>query len=157
MESRYQQNNLRTLFDVKAIPSSNTMKSVLDNQDSPQFQPISKDIIQRLQRGKQLDPFNLLPGLTVCSLDGTQYHSSETLHCDCCLTVNKNKDDKPTRYYHTALQAALMHPEMKQVIPIGVEAIQNSDGEKKQDCEINAAKRFIPRLRQQFPNNYYRR
>ena len=111
MESRYQQNNLHTLFDVKTIPSSNTMKGVLDHQDSQQFQSISKDIIQRLQRSKQLSPFNVLPGLTVCSLDGTQYHRSETLRCQYCLTANKNKDDKPTRYYHTALQAALMHPD----------------------------------------------
>jgi len=44
-----------------------------------------------------------------------------------------------------------MHPDIKQVIPIGVEPIQNGDGAKKQDCETNAAKRLIPQLRQQFP------
>ncbi len=44
-----------------------------------------------------------------------------------------------------------MHPDMKPVIPIAVEPIKNTDGTKKQDCEINAAKRLIPRLRQQHP------
>jgi len=44
-----------------------------------------------------------------------------------------------------------MHPDVKQVIPIGVEPIQNSDGAKKQDCETNAAKRLIPQLRQSYP------
>jgi len=151
MEKKFHQNNLRTLFNVKTIPSSNVMKSVLDNQDSQKFQPIFKGVVQRLQRSKQLQKFDLLPGLKICSLDGTQYHTSETIHCKCCLTANKDNDDKPTRYYHTALQAAIMHPDMKQVIPIGVEPIQNSDGAKKQDCEVNAAKRFIPRLRQQYP------
>ncbi len=151
MESTYQQNNLRTLFDVKTIPSAKAMKAILDSQDSQQFQPISKDIIQRLQRGNQLKQFDLLAGLKVCSIDATQYHTSQSIRCDCCLTANKDNDDKPTRYYHTALQAAIMHPDMKQVIPIGVEPIQNSDGTKKQDCETNAAKRFIPKLRQLFP------
>ena len=151
MESTYQQNNLRTVFDVKTIPSSNALKNILDNQDSRQFQSLSKDIVQRLQRGNQLKHFDLLAGLKVCSMDATQYHTSHSIRCDCCLTANKDNNDKPTRYYHTALQAAIMHPDIKQVIPIGVEPIQNGDGAKKQDGEINAAKRLIPQLRQKFP------
>ncbi|MDQ7051113.1 MAG: hypothetical protein Q9M92_16945 [Enterobacterales bacterium] len=31
------------------------------------------------------------------------------------------------------------------------EAIQNTDGSKKQDCETNAAKRFIDRLKATHP------
>jgi len=148
MESKYPQNNLRTLFDVKTIPSANAMKAILDNQDSEPFQPIAKNIVQRLQRGKQLKQFDLLAGLKVCSMDATQYHTLQSIRCGCYLTANKDNDDKPTRYYHTALQAAIMHPDRKQVIPIGVEPIQNGDGAKKQDCETNAVKRLIPRLRQ---------
>ena len=151
MESKYQQNNLRNLFNVKNIPSSNVIKEVLDEQDSEQFQRISKDIVQQLQRGKQLSPFQLFPDLTVCSIDATQYHSSEKVRCKSCLTANKDNPDKTTRYYHTALQAALMHPDMKQVIPMAVEPIKNTDGTKKQDCEMNAAKRLIPKLRQNYP------
>jgi len=149
MEELFHQNNLRTLFGVHTIPSSNAMKDILDNQDSQHFRPIFKNIIQRLQRGNQLKQFNLFPGWTVCSIDGTQYHVSTSIHCDHCLT--KKHDDNPTTYYHTALQAALMHPDIKQVIPIMAEPIQNGDGTKKQDCETNAAKRLIPSLRQQFP------
>lgn len=151
MEEKSHQNNLRTLFGVQTIPSSNVMKEVLDNQASQNFQPISKSIIQQLQRGKQLSQLNLLPGLTVCSIDATQYHISESIRCNCCLTRHKNNADKPTQYYHTALQAALMHPDIKQVIPVMAEPIKNTDGTKKQDCETNAAKRLIPLLRQQFP------
>jgi len=95
MEKTYHQNNLRTLFDVKTIPSSNAMKEILDNQDSQQFQSISKDIVQRRQRGNQLRQFDLLPGLKVCSLDATQYHTSESIRCDGCLTANKDNEDKP--------------------------------------------------------------
>ncbi len=151
MEKTYHQNNLHTLFDVKTIPSSKAMKEILDNQNSEQFQSIFKEMVQRRQRGNQLKQFDLLPGLKICSLDETQYHTSESIHCDGCLSANKDKDDKPTRYYHTALQAAIMHPDVKQVIPIGVEPIQNGDGAKKQDCESNAAKRLIPKIRQSFP------
>jgi hypothetical protein len=149
MEKKIHQNNLRTLFGVQTIPSSNTMKDILDDLDNQYFQPIFKNIVQRLQRGNQLKQFNLFPGWTICSIDGTQYYSSTSIHCHHCL--NRKHGDNPTVYYHTALQAALMHPDVKQVIPVMAEPIQNSDGTSKQDCETNAAKRLIPLLRQQFP------
>jgi len=123
----------------------------LDEQDSQQFQPIYKEIVQRLQRSKQLNKFDLFSHHKICSIDATQYYTSHSIRCKCCLTAHKNNPDKPTRYYHTALQAAIMHPAIKQIIPLGVEPIKNTDGTKKQDCEINAAKRFIPKLRQQYP------
>ena len=44
-----------------------------------------------------------------------------------------------------------MHPDVKQVVPVMAEPIKNTDGAKKQDCEINAAKRLIPLLHEQFP------
>lgn len=44
-----------------------------------------------------------------------------------------------------------MHPDKKQVIPVMPEAIQNGDGQKKQDCESKAAKRFIQNLRAAHP------
>ena len=100
---------------------------------------------------KQLDQFKLYDGLTVFSIDGTGYHSSESTSCKQCLTKNKDNPDKATIYQHSALQAAFMHPDIKQVIPVMAEPISNSDGSKKQDCETNAAKRLIPQLRKQFP------
>ena len=151
MEQDYQQNNLRTLFAVQNIPKTNALKEIVDAQDSTPFNSIFKGIVQRLQRSKQLDAFKLVDGLTVCSIDGTQYHSSEAIRCKQCLTKHKDHPDKPTVYQHFALQAALTHPDCKQVIPMMVEPIRNTDGSKKQDCEINAAKRMIPQLRQQFP------
>jgi len=37
MEERRHQNNLRTLFGIQHIPSSNTLKEVLDDKDSQLF------------------------------------------------------------------------------------------------------------------------
>lgn len=151
LEQTHHQNNLRTLFGVEQIPSANALKEVVDEQDSKQFHPIFKGIAQRLQRGKQLDAYKLTDGLTVCSIDGTQFYSSQSVRCSHCLTKNKDNPNKPTIYQHCALQAALMHPAQKFVIPLMVEPIRNADGAKKQDCETNAAKRLIPPLRQFYP------
>jgi hypothetical protein len=46
---------------------------------------------------------------------------------------------------------ALMHPDQRQVIPLMPELIQNEDGMQKQDCELNAAKRAMPKLRKSHP------
>lgn len=113
--------------------------------------PFSRGIAQRLDRGKQLEQFKLYGNLTVCSIDATQYHRSYSVRCKQCLTKNKDKPDKPTCYQHFALQAAFMHPDVKQVLPVMAEPIKNTDGAKKQDCETNAGKRLISLLREQFP------
>ena len=44
-----------------------------------------------------------------------------------------------------------MHPDKRQVIPVMPEPIANTDGTLKQDCEINAAKRFIKQLKADHP------
>ena len=40
-----------------------------------------------------------------------------------------------------------MKPDIKQVIPLAPEEIRNTDGQEKQDCEINAGKRYLKKIR----------
>ena len=44
------------------------------------------------------------------------------------------------------------HPDQRQVIPFMPEEISNRDGGTKQDCEVNAAKRLLPKIRQDYPD-----
>jgi len=69
----------------------------------------------------------------MCTLDGTQYHSSKSVHCYGCLS--KEHQTGAVTYSHSVLQGAIMHPDKKQVLPVMPEAIQNTDGSKKQVCE----------------------
>ena len=55
------------------------------------------------------------------------------------------------RYSHQILQAVIVHPDMRQVLPLAPEPIQNTDGSRKQDCEINAGKRMVANVRKQHP------
>ena len=55
-------------------------------------------------------------------------------------------------YAHQMLGAAIVHPDCREVIPVMPEAIVKQDGEGKNDCERNAAKRFITKLRQDHPH-----
>jgi hypothetical protein len=50
------------------------------------------------------------------------------------------------------LGAVLTHPDRKEVIPLMPEPIQMQDGEAKNDCERNAARRFLEKLRRAHPH-----
>jgi len=52
-----------------------------------------------------------------------------------------------TEYYHQLLGAVAIHPDLPQVLPLMPEAILKGDGDSKNDCERNAAKRLLPRLK----------
>ncbi len=46
-------------------------------------------------------------------------------------------------YFHSAILPAIVHPEKEQVISLAPEFICPQDGHKRQDCEIEAAKRWV--------------
>ena len=50
------------------------------------------------------------------------------------------------------LGAAIVHPDFKEVIPLAPEFINKQDGQSKNDCERNAAKRFFEKLRKDHPH-----
>jgi hypothetical protein len=50
------------------------------------------------------------------------------------------------------LGAAIIHPDIRAVIPLMPAPIVKQDGASKNDCERNAAKRFIAKLRQDHPH-----
>lgn len=141
--------NLKQLFDVQAIPEVTQIRNVLDGVESEQLRPVFKEVFSRLQRGKYLEQYQILPGLYYAPMDGTEYFSSKKISCTGCLTCEHANGDVTCS--HKTLQVAIMHPNMPQVIPLMPEAIRNSDGQLKQDCEMNAARRLIPKLRKEHP------
>src|SRR5207253_1993962 len=49
------------------------------------------------------------------------------------------------------LCGTLVKASSHQILPLEVEAIRNGDGADKQDCELKAAHRLVPRLRREHP------
>jgi hypothetical protein len=62
----------------------------------------------------------------------------------------KNRNGK-TLYYQQMYAGSFVHPDSKVVIPIFPEMITKKDGNKKNDCERNAAKRFYNKFRADHP------
>ena len=60
-----------------------------------------------------------------------------------------------TSYHHDILQAAIVHPDKPQVLPLAPEFVRNSDAHggnyRNQDCELKAGYRMLQRLRADYP------
>src|SRR5215468_5868317 len=142
--------NLQTIYGIARVPCDTHMRKILDPVSPKVFRPVFKSIFRQLQRGKALEPLVFLDGHYLLALDGTEYFSSQTIHCASCLhKVHRNGS---ITYCHQRLGAAIIHPDQRAVIPLMPEPIVNRDGTDKNDCERNAAKRFVAKLRQEHPH-----
>jgi hypothetical protein len=85
------------------------------------------------------------------SLDGTGFFSSQKLFSPFCLVKTCSKSGN-TIYYLQALGAAIVNPDSRVVIPLPPEPIRKQDGDTKNDCERNAAKRWIAKFKKDHPH-----
>src|SRR5256885_7477708 len=142
--------NLHTIYGIERVPCDTHMREILDPVSPKLFRPLFKSIFRQLQRGKALEAMTFLDGHYLLALDGTGYFSSQTIHCASCLQkVHRNG---AITYTHQMLGAAIIHPDQRTVIPLMPEPIVKHDGTAKNDCERNAAKRFVAKLRQDYPH-----
>lgn len=149
-ERRVSDENLGRIFGIEKIPSDSRMREILDPVDPQMLRPLFNDVFRQLQRGKALEPMVYMDGCYLLSIDGTGSYSSEKVSSESCL-VKKSRSGKIT-YYQQVLGAAIVHPDLKEVIPLPPEMIIRQDGSAKNDCERNAARRFLQKLRQDHPH-----
>lgn len=136
LKKLHAEHNGKTLFGFSQIPSENHIRDMLDKITVDQLAGIFTELHQEIN----YQEYKREGGLIV-ALDGVNFFSSQKISCNCCLT-RKNNDGK-TKYYHSMLVPALIHPEQKCALPMMPEFIKNIDGYEKQDCELNSAKRWI--------------
>jgi len=141
--------NLKALFGIGEIPSDTQMREILDPLDPEHLRPAFGDVFRQLQRGKALEPFAFYDGGYLLALDGTGYFSSQKIHCPSCQ-VKEHKNGTVT-YEHQMLGAVIVHPDIKEVIPLAPEPIQKQDGSTKNDCERSAARRLLAKIRREHP------
>jgi hypothetical protein len=148
LQDKQHLNNLKTLFNVTAIPRSTQLRTALNDIPSTEIEALFKDFFYPAQRGKHIELFKFIDDNYLVALDGVQYFSSNKIKCNCCLTKTSNKT---ITYYHQVVAATMICPGIKQVIPLAPDPIQNIDGNSKQDCEINAGKRILKKIRTAHP------
>jgi Transposase DDE domain len=142
--------NLHTIYGIARVPCDTHMREILDLISPKVLRPVFTNVFRQLQRGKALESMEFLDGHYLLALDGTGYFSSQTIHCASCL--HKVHRNGAITYFHQMLGAAIIHPDLRAVIPLMPEPIVKQDGTAKNDCERNAAKRFIAKLRKDHPH-----
>jgi hypothetical protein len=144
-----QANNLRTVFGIQQIPSDTHLREVLDSHQGEFLQGRFAEFLRRMQRAKELERYQFLDQGYLLTVDGSEYFDSESVHCEQCL--QRRKSGGTIEYYHQIVQPAIVHPELRQVLPLAPQFIRRQDGASKQDCETNAAKRLLQAVRREHP------
>jgi len=142
--------NLHSIYKIGTIPCDTQMREILDPVEPDAFRPTFKAVFQQAQRGKALEPFRFHEGCYLLSLDGTEFYRSDKRSSPSCMKRVHKKTGKIT-YYQQMVGAVLVHPDQREVIPLYPEMIRNTDGQKKNDCERNAIRRLLGKLRQDHP------
>jgi hypothetical protein len=144
------EDNRQSIYGIERVPCDTAMREILDPVEPERLRPAFKTVFRHLQRGKALEEMVFVEGHYLLALDGTGYFSSNEIHCDSCLETHHRNGT--VTYSHQLLGAALIHPDKREVIPLMPEPIVKPDGSEKNDCERNAAKRFVSKFRQDHPH-----
>jgi hypothetical protein len=138
LQSGHGRSNCETLFGMSAIPSDNYIRLMLDGASPAAFDRL---FTQAVAAAGPLDCFQRLGGRVLIALDGTEHFCSRKIHCQNCCT--RRRSDGGTEYFHAFLGASLVAPGHQRVMPLPAEFITPQHGAQKQDCERDAAKRWL--------------
>ncbi|EMB16205.1 hypothetical protein [Rhodopirellula europaea] len=139
-------------FKISAVPSDTQMREILDGIDIQPLHECFADLFWEVQRSGELKKWLFDGKYYLLAIDGSGYFCSDKISCPQCLVRKKGGQEQ---FYHQVVAAVLVHPETRQVLPLAVEPIIRSDGEKKNDCERNATGRLIQRVRKQHPKLHF--
>jgi hypothetical protein len=127
------QNNAQSLFGIDQVPSDPHIRNLLDpiapeNLAGPYWR-----IFEQLRGGDYLTAYHGHLGQWLLALDGTEYFSSQKIHCPQCTVRVSNER---TYYSHTFVAPLVVAPGKPQVIALEPEFVRPQDGVEKQDCEL---------------------
>jgi hypothetical protein len=141
MQLRKGQSNAERLFDLAELPSDNQIRNLLDPVAPSYVDGMYRSIFTEIEQTRLLDRYRSYGDQLLIAIDGTEYFSSQKIHCANCNTRVLNNG--ALRYFHSVLTPVIVQPGNAHVLALEPEFIVPQDGHEKQDCELNAAKRWI--------------
>lgn len=150
MKKKRGTSNLETIFKVGAAPSESQMREIIDGAPVEPLRELLPEVFERMRRiGWTARFVTEASGQNyyTIALDGSEYFHSTKIECPGCL--RRDWGNGQIHYSHAVVAATLVKAGTRSVMPFDVEEVRNEDGEEKQDCEINAGKRVIRRIRQE--------
>ena len=133
--------NAERLLELEDLPSDNQIRNLLDRVSPEYLQPVYRQIFLELEHSEVLKGYRSFANQLLMVIDGTEYFSSKKIHCEQCN--HRELKDGSVQYFHSALTPVIVQPGNSHVIALEPEFIVPQDGHEKQDCEIQAAKRWV--------------
>jgi len=146
--------NLHSMFGVREVPKESQLRERLDSVEPERVRcllPVlfgevrrvgwSREWKQEISEGREAGSYYVM------ALDGTDYFSSEAISCPQCLVRRDTSGE--IHYRHTVVAGTAVKSGSHQVLPLDAEICCPQDGSEKQDCELQAGKRLIGRVRQE--------
>jgi len=143
MEHSRGRNNARSLFQVEGIPSDNHIRHTLDPIEPSHLFRLFDELHSAFDQTGLLTAMRAVENTRLIALDATWYFSSQAknIHCPSCSCIHHAAGQ--VTHFHSAITPVIVSPGHKQVVSLRPECITPQDGAVKQDCEINAAKRWL--------------
>jgi hypothetical protein len=151
--------NISEFFpEIEKLPHADTLFNFLKSVDADEIEAVKLKLIKRLIKNKTLDPFKTKGSLTFV-LDGVHKYTRDYEWCQNALVRRVNgSQGEELHYYAYAVEASILLPGGR-TLPVMTEFMDRASygdcgtdtTKAKQDCETNAAKRLITRLRDCFP------
>lgn len=138
---------------LEEMPHYDTLNYYLEMLPPEELSGVRRKMMAGLIRRKQFYKNRLQGRYWRVILDGTQLYYFREKHCENCLktTVTDETGKKTVKYYHRVIEAKLVLGK-NLVVSLGTEFIENeSEDAEKQDCELNAAKRLLERIKKEYP------
>lgn len=148
MKKKSGRSNLERVFEVEDLPSDTQMREILDGAPIEPLRGVLPEIFERMRRigwaTKFVTDLDSQKYYTV-ALDGSEYFHSTKIECPGCLRRKSVKGE--INYSHVVVGATLVRTGSHDILPLDAEQVRNEDGQEKQDCEVNAGKRLVRRIR----------
>jgi hypothetical protein len=141
LEEGRKTSNCHTLFGMSKIPTDDHIRSMLDPVHPSHLQSSFDQVVTMLRARGGMKQFERLGGRALIAFDGTEYFCAQKLGCPQRQT--RKRSNGKTEFYHSMLAATVVAPGHNIVVPLMPEFIVKPDGAEKQDCERNAAKRWL--------------
>jgi hypothetical protein len=144
--------NFQKWITINDIPSDDELRYCLQTVSTKSLNNLLKDYHQQLERRKILQEQKFIGKYELVTLDGTGQISSSKIKCEKCLIKTLQKGQ--TIYYHGQLLASLTNYKAAYSLPMQFEPIERDDVDteySKNDCELNAGKRLLAKMKTQFP------
>jgi hypothetical protein len=136
-------NNARSLFQVQSIPSDNHIRQTLDPIEPAHLFSLFDDLQGAFEQTGLLEQMRAVARTRLIAMDATWYFSSQSQKIHCANCSRLRHADGSITHFHSAITPVIVSPGHTQVVPLRPEFITPRDGQVKQDCEINAAKRWL--------------